>query len=115
MNMARTSSVRAAGRSRITRKTVSTDTVEPAIGGLEIPPLEQMPRTAAPIQNTHWYRAGWSSFSANPHTAAESEIRRVGLHSCTGRNCPSPYSHSWNAEEYYRVQILKQWAEEGFY
>jgi len=65
------------------------------------------------IQNTHWYQAGWSNFSANPHTANESEIRRVGLHSCTGQDCSEV--HAWSAEEYFRFRILERWAEEGFY
>jgi len=117
MNAASSSGAHAVGKSRSIRWTGNRVTATPATGGPEIrssaPSVDVNATKARKIQNTHWYRVGWASFSANPHTADEMEIRRVGLHSCTARNCPE--EHAWSAEEYYRVQILKQWAEEGFY
>lgn len=118
MNEATSSGVHAARKSPSIRKTGSRVTAPHVGSSLETTYSHHsasVPTTSTgpiKIQNTHWYRSGFGC-SANPHTAPESEIRRVGLHSCTGKNCAE--THAWSAEEYYRLQILKQWAEEGHY
>lgn len=102
-------------RVKVSRRSSSSSSPDSS-SNVESNPTWERPWThehCVSMQNTHWYQSGIGWTSNPEHAYYWKEVERVGLHNCASQGCAK--RHAGDAEEYVRLQLLKQWAEDGYY